>query len=200
MLRASLKIMIGVLLVTGCGAPDAASESPSATPQATASVAPSPDDRPVRLEKTVIRTKQGQRWEMEAEVVDWMDDAAQAKAQDVTWFLFNPQGDKTVKVESAGADVDMNTEIVVFTGEVNARRLDSEETLLVNHLVYNGKKRVFYGSEGVVWKREGIELSAETLTATAELDKVQLKGKVRGKSDQGSLSAGGDPSPAQVDR
>ena len=94
----------------------------------------------------------------------------------------------------------MNTEIVVFTGEVNARRLDSKETLEVNHLVYDGKKRVFHGSEGVLWKREGMELAGETLTANSELDKVQLKGKVRGKTDGSSLSAGGTPSPAQVDR
>ena len=49
-------------------------------------------------------------------------------------------------------------------------------------------------------EREGMELAGETLTANSELDKVQLKGKVRGKTDGSSLSAGGTPSPAQVDR
>ncbi len=205
MLRALLRIMMGALLVTGCTTPGddivPASPTPVASPTAPAPVASaSPSEKPVRLEKTTIRTKQGQRWEMEADTVDWMDNAAKAKAQVVTWFLLNPEGERTVRVDSAGADVDMNTEVVVFTGEVNARRLDSKESLEVNHLVYEGKKRIFHGSEGVLWKREGIELSGEKLTATAELDKVQLKGKVRGKSDGSSFSAGGTPSPAQVDR
>lgn len=199
-------MIVGALLIAGCTTPGDDIVVASATPAPAASATPSPvasaspDDEPVRLEKTVIKTKQGQRWEMEADSVDWMDDSAKAKAQVVTWFLLNPQGQRTVKVESPGADVDMNTEIVVFTGEVNARRLDSKETLEVNHLVYDGKKRVFHGSEGVLWKREGMELAGETLTANSELDKVQLKGKVRGKTDGSSLSAGGTPSPAQVDR
>jgi LPS export ABC transporter protein LptC len=141
----------------------------------------------VRLQKTVIKTKQGQRWELEADEVDWMDNNSQAKAQQVTWFLLGPQGERTVKVESPGADVDMNAEIVTFTGEVVARRLDSPESLVVQHLVYNGKERLFHGSEGVLWKKTGIELAGLTLTATAELDKVQLKGRVKGKTEGGLL-------------
>lgn len=209
MLRALIGMIMGLLLVAGCTTPgsDSNGDEPTATPTpdvTASSPAPgssaSPNDEPVRLEKTVIKTKQGQRWEMEADSVDWMDNTSKAKAEVVTWFLLDPKGKRTVQVDSKGADVDMKAEIVVFTGEVQARRLDSKESLDVQHLVYNGKKRTFHGSEGVLWKREGMELSGETLTATAELDKVQLKGRVRGKSDGTGFSAGGTPTPAQVDR
>ncbi len=212
MLRALIGMTMGLLVVVvGCTTPGSESGGSESSPSPTPSVAsgsPTPlgvsessgDQQPVRLEKTVIKTKQGQRWEMEADSVDWMDDSSKAKAEVVTWFLLDPKGERTVRVDSAGADVDMKAEVVVFTGEVEARRLDSDESLDVQHLVYNGKKRTFHGSEGVLWKREGMELSGETLTATAELDKVQLKGRVRGKSDGKGFSAGGTPSPAQVDR
>jgi lipopolysaccharide assembly outer membrane protein LptD (OstA) len=102
-----------------------------------------------------------------------------------------------VRVESSGADVDMNSELVTFTGEVVARRLDSEESLVVQRLIYNGKSRIFSGSEGVLWKRQGIELAGQTLTATAELDKVQLKGRVKGKTEGGLLKMEDLVSPSE---
>lgn len=149
---------------------------------------PAGEEEPVRLEKTVIKTKQGQRWELQANEVDWLDNNSQAKAQEVTWFLLNPEGQRMVKVESPGADVDMEAELVTFTGEVVAKRLDSsEESLVVQHLIYNGKERIFHGSDGVLWKRKGIQLAGQTLTANADLDKVQLKGRVKGKTEGGLL-------------
>lgn len=190
MLRAVIALAIFSLLLVSCTTPGADSPAPvavetSAVPDAIASA--SPDEKPIRLEKTVIRTKQGQRWELEADVVDWMDNNAQAKAQDVIWFLLAEDGERTIRVESIGADVDLNAEMVVFTGEVVAQRIGSEESLVVSHLVYNGKERQFYGSDGVLWKRKGFELAGETLTANAELDKVQLKGRVKGKTEGGLI-------------
>lgn len=115
----------------------------------------------------------------------------------MTWYLLDPKGDRTVKVVSDGADLDMDDDEVTFQGEVVARRLGSEETLTVQHLIYTGKDRLFHGSEGVLWKRKGIELAGETLTATAELDKVQLKGRVKGKSEGGQLKL---DDPAESDQ
>lgn len=173
---------------------------PAAVPTPKASPTPR-ENKPVRLEKTVIKTKQGQRWELEAEKVDWLDNNQQAKAEDVTWFLLNPQGQRTVKVESPGADVDLQAEMVTFTGEVVARRTDSSaESLLVNHLIYNGKEKVFHGSEGVLWKRSGFELAGQTLTANAELDKVQLKGRVKGKTEGGLLKMEDSDKPSEEGR
>lgn len=139
-------------------------------------------ETPVRVQKSTIRTKQGQRWELEADEVDWMDSRQFAKAYVVTWFLVDEDGEKTVRVDAPAADVDMEGQVVTFIGQVLASRLDSEETLTVEHLIYNGEERMFYGSEGVVWKRDNLTLNGQTLTATAELDKVQLKGQVQGRS------------------
>ena len=162
--------------------------SPTSSPKATPDVmtpTPASTDLPsdtVRLRKTTIKTRQGQKWEMEADEVDWMDDRARAKARDVTWWLVDQDNKKWVKVVSPEADIDMEGEVVTFIGETVATRLGFPESLKVKKLVYKGKDRKFYGSGGVLWQRANIELTGETLTATAELDKVQLKGQVKGKS------------------
>lgn len=82
MLR-TLVAMLICLVVVGCSSPAAdkpvAEGSPSGAaspsePKVSSSPTPGSDSKPVRLQKTVIKTKQGQRWELEAEEVDWMDD------------------------------------------------------------------------------------------------------------------------------
>jgi LPS export ABC transporter protein LptC len=209
MLRAAIAIAIASLLWLSCSTPgDGVRPTASGSPAALSSPPASPgassisggSGKPVRLQKTVIKTKQGQRWEMEADQVDWMDNNSQAKAQQVTWFLLNPQGQRTVKVKSPGADVDMKAQIVTFTGNVVAQKMNSEESLVVQRLVYNGKEKIFHGSEGVLWKRKGFELAGQTLTATAELDKVQLKGRVKGKTEGGLLKQESSPTSGQRDR
>lgn len=208
MLRAIVAIAICSLFWLSCSTPGdevvpvmARTPGPDQSPNPHASASPH-ESKPVRLEKTVIKTKQGQRWELEADKVDWLDNNSQAKAQDVTWFLLNPQGQRTIKVESPGADLDMDAEVVTFTGEVVAQRTDtSQESLVVNHLVYDGKGKIFHGSEGVRWKRKGFELAGQTLTANAGLDKVQLKGRVKGKTEGGLLKMGDlDGSSEQQDQ
>lgn len=205
MLRAVIAIAICALFWAACSTPGddvvpvvARTPGPgAAAPVAKPSATPG-ESKPVRLEKTVIKTKQGQRWELEADKVDWLDNNQQAKAEDVTWFLLNHEGQRTVRVESPGADVDLQAEMVTFTGEVVARRTDtSQESLLVNHLIYNGKEKVFHGSQGVLWKRQGFELAGQTLTANAELDKVQLKGRVKGKTEGGLLKTEDSEQPSE---
>lgn len=186
-----LLLSLALLFLSGCESeldPVGASPSPQTSPGGgTATPSPSPGDQGdnIRLQKTTIKTRQGQKWEMEAESVDWMDGRSQAKATNVDWWLVDAKGKRWVKVESPTADVDMDREVVTFEGETVATRLGFPESLKVKKLVYKGKDRKFYGSGGVLWKRANVELSGETLTATAELDKVQLKGKVKGKSRGG---------------
>lgn len=160
-----------------------ASAEASATPAA--SETPAERDDTISLKKTTIKTREGQKWELEAGQVDWSDSHSQAKATGVNWWLLDEDDKRWVKVESPEADIDMDHEIVTFEGKTVATRLGFPETLEVQHLVYKGKDRKFYGSGGVVWKRANLELSGETLTATSQLDKVQLKGKVKGKSKGG---------------
>ena len=163
--------------------PGGATASLSPTPEATST--PDPDGDAIRLKTTTIKTRQGQKWELEAGEVDWFEDRARAKATEVTWWLLDADDKRWVKVESPKADIDMDNEVVTFDGKTVATRLGFPENLVVQHLVYKGKDRKFYGSGGVVWKRANLELSADSLTATSQLDKVQLKGKVQGKSKGG---------------
>lgn len=139
----------------------------------------------VRLDRTTIKFRQGQKWELKADNVDWFDDRSKAKAKTVTWWLLDEADKKWVRVDAPAADVQMDDEVITFIGETVATRLGFPETLKVQHLVYKGKDKKFYGSGGVEWVRANVVLTGETLTATAELDKVQLKGKVRGKSEGG---------------
>lgn len=135
----------------------------------------------MRLKKTTIKTRQGQKWELEADEVDWTDSNSLAKARVVNWWLIDKNEKRWVKVVSPQANIDMDREIVTFTGETVATRIGFPESLKVQKLVYKGKERKFYGSGGVTWRRATADLSGDTLTATAELDKVLLKGNVKGK-------------------
>ncbi|MFA7481382.1 MAG: LPS export ABC transporter periplasmic protein LptC [Vulcanimicrobiota bacterium] len=178
-------ILVWLLLGSGCrSGPD--SPEYTATPEAGPSEIPADsaeeDEPAVHLRKTTIKTRQGQKWELEAGAMDWSEEGNRAKATDVNWWLIDENGQRWVEVQSPAADIDMDHEIVTFQGETVATRLGFPETLEVQHLVYKGKDRKFYGSGGVIWKRANVELSGETLTATSQLDKVQLRGNVRGKS------------------
>jgi LPS export ABC transporter protein LptC len=157
---------------------------PGGTRLPAASATPDNGDA-VRLHKTTIKTRQGQKWELEAGEVDWFDERSKAKAKEVVWWLLDEDDKRWVKVESPKADIDMDHEVVTFVGKTVATRLGFPESLEVQHLVYKGKDRKFYGSGGVVWKRANLELTGEALTATSQLDKVQLKGDVQGKSKGG---------------
>lgn len=183
-----LVILAILLFLTGCRSAEDPSQSPTA--KASPGGVPSADGTPlsentVRLSKTTLKTKQGQKWEMEAEQIDWHDDRSFGEARVVTWWLLDENDKKWVRVDSPRADIDRTKEVVTFIGETVATRLDFDEDLKVQHLVYKGKERMFYGSEGVEWRRGTIELTGETLTATSELDKVQLKGNVKGKTKGG---------------
>jgi LPS export ABC transporter protein LptC len=163
-----------------------ASSHPEGTRSPATSATPGSDDEDaIRLKTTTIKTRQGQKWELEAGEVDWFDERSRAEATEVTWWLLDEDDKRWVKVESPEADIDMDNEVVTFVGKTVATRLGFPESLEVQHLVYKGKDKKFYGSGGVVWKRANLELKSDTLTATSQLDKVQLRGKVQGKSKGG---------------
>lgn len=177
--------MFLALLILGCqssGPEQSATPTPTpTTPEGAVGVT----EEIIRVKKSTIRTSQGQRWELQAETMDWNDERSSARASEVEWWMIDEKDKRWVKVEAPIADIDMDNDMVTFSGETLATRVGFPETLTVQHLVYKGKDRKFYGSGGVVWKRPQAELSAETLTATAELDKVQLKGRVKGRTSGG---------------
>lgn len=184
MLRAVIACMWMGLVLSGCHVHEAPStlSTVSPTPAATAGLTFHKADKPIRLEKTFLETKQGQRWQLEADRLDWSDANSRARAYEVTWYLLDATGKRNIVVKSAGADIDMEGQVVTFDGKVVAQRLHSQESLVAQHLVYRGKEKRFYGSQGVVWKRQGIDIRGQSLIANAALDKVRLQGGIRGES------------------
>lgn len=152
---------------------------PTGTPTPAATRA-SRDDDLVKLGKTTIRTKQGELWKMDAQRVDWRDQRRKARAYEVEWFLLDAQEKPTVRVESPEADVDLDTERVEFLGETVATRLRDQDILKVQHLVWEGRQKKFYGSEGVRWIRGVTQLRGDNMVATSQLENVELEGNVRG--------------------
>lgn len=137
---------------------------------------------PVNVRSFTIKTRDGQRWELESEEGEWLEGRSRAHLTNVVWYLRNEEDERTIKVVAPEAEAETDKKIVTFVGETVVTRLGLGETLLVNHLIYNGNEQMFYGSQGVIYRRPTGELFGETLTATAELDKVQLKGRVQGKT------------------
>ena len=155
------------------------SPSPSASPEVSESPTPDMADNTaedtVRLKKTTLKNKQGQKWELEAETVDWADAKSKALAQEVDWWLLGEDDEPWVKVVSPHADIDMKNQIVIFTGETIATRVGFPEEMKVQRLVYRGNEKTFHGSGGVTWRRDPSIPVSKTKTDQPEVSQIPIK-------------------------
>ena len=158
--------------------PEQASASP--TPEA---ASPTPDvNKDINLAKTTVRTKKGERWALDATKIDWFEGRRKAKAYNVDWDLLDEKEQPAVNVKAPSAEFDLETETVEFFGQTVATRLERGDLLKVNHLLWDGKKKMFYGSKGVRWIKGLSTVVGDTMEATAHLEHVELEGNVRART------------------
>ncbi|MEW6277312.1 MAG: LPS export ABC transporter periplasmic protein LptC, partial [Candidatus Eremiobacterota bacterium] len=156
---------------------------PGATPNGASEVAvvtPSPrEERESGLRTATIQSSRGVPWELEADQVEWTEGTRRARALEVRFSLHHPERKRSTRVTARGAGVDVDAERVEFEGSVTVEGPDGE-ALTVNHLVWDGKAKLFYGDRGVRLVRGHSVLEGDRLIASPDLSRFEIVGGVKG--------------------
>lgn len=178
MIRNFTSYLLAVALL-GCSAAPPPAPEPTAAPTAAPSKSRAVSNLLTEAGKTIIRTKKGRPWLMEAFKVHYKDAQQQAQLDDVDWTLSDSAGNKVIRIQAPKATYRLELEVVEFAGGVQARRYDTRDLIKANKMTWNGKTGVLRGSEGVTWDRGKTHIQGDTATTTDKLDHILVDGHVR---------------------
>jgi len=178
MIRNFTSYLLAVALL-GCSAAPPPAPEPTAAPTAAPSKSRAVSNLLTEAGKTIIRTKKGRPWLMEAFKVHYKDAQQQAQLDDVDWTLSDQAGNKVIRIQAPKATYRLELEVVEFAGGVQARRYDTRDLIKANKMTWNGKTGVLRGSEGVTWDRGKTHIQGDTATTTDKLDHILVDGHVR---------------------
>ena len=178
MIRTLTPYLIATVLL-GCSQAPPPAPEPTAAPPAAPSRAKAVSNLLTEAGKTIIRTKKGRPWLMEAFKVHYKDSQQQAQLDDVDWTLSDQAGKKVIRIQAPKAIYDLEREVVEFAGGVQARRFDTRDLVKANKMTWNGKTGVLRGSHGVSWVRGQTRIQGDTATTTDKLDHILVEGHVR---------------------
>lgn len=167
------------LALLGCTSAPPPAPDPGGTPTAAPSKPKSSSNFLTEAGKTIIRTKKGRPWLMEAFKVHYKDAAQQAQLDNVDWTLSDTAGNKLIRIQAPKAVYRIEKETVEFAGGVQARRYDTRDLIKANKMTWNGKTGVLRGSEGVSWDRGKTHIQGDTATTTDKLERILVDGHVR---------------------
>ena len=163
----------------GCSLAPPPAPEPTAPPSAAPSKSKAVSNLLTEAGKTIIRTKKGRPWLMEAFKVHYKDAQQQAQLDDVDWTLSDQAGNKVIRIQAPKATYRLELEVVEFSGGVQARRYDTHDLIKASKMTWNGKTGVLRGSEGVSWVRGKTHIQGDTATTTDKLDHILVDGHVR---------------------
>lgn len=167
------------LSLLGCQSAPPPAPEPTATPTAAPSKPRSTSNFLTEAGKTIIRTKKGRPWLMEAFKVHYKDAQQQAQLDNVDWTLSDSAGKKLIRIQAPKAVYRIEKELVEFAGGVQARRFDTRDLIKANKMTWNGKTGVLQGSEGVSWDRGKTHIQGDTATTTDKLERILVDGHVK---------------------
>lgn len=167
------------LALLGCQSAPPPAPEPTGTPTAAPSKPKSPSNLLTEAGRTIIRTKKGRPWLMEALKVHYKDAAQQAQLDNVDWTLSDTAGKKLIRIQAPKAVYRIEKELVEFAGGVQARRYDTRDLIKANKMTWNGKTGVLQGSEGVTWDRGKTHIQGDTATTTDKLERILVDGHVK---------------------
>ncbi len=167
------------LALLGCSSAPPPAPEPTATPTAAASKPKSASNFLTEAGKTIIRTKKGRPWLMEAFKVHYRDAQQQAQLDNVDWTLSDSSGKKLIRIQAPKAVYRIDSERVEFAGGVQARRFDTRDLIKANKMTWDGKTGVLQGSQGVSWDRGKTHVQGDTATTTDKLERIVVDGHVK---------------------
>lgn len=167
------------LVLLGCQSAPPPAPEPTSTPTAAPGRPRSASNLLTEAGKTIIRTKKGRPWLMEAFKVHYKDAQQQAQLDNVDWTLSDSSGKKLIRIQAPKAIYRIEKELVEFAGGVQARRFDTRDLIKANKMTWNGKTGVLQGSEGVSWDRGKTHIQGDTATTTDKLERILVDGHVK---------------------
>lgn len=129
--------------------------------------------------KTMIHSKKGQPWLLQALKSRYLDGQQQAQLEGVDWTLSDREGKKLIRIQAPKAVFKIDSEMLEFVGGVEARRYDTRDLLKAKKMNWSSKTGVLTGSQGVSWDRGQTHVEGDTLTTTDKLERILLNGNVR---------------------
>lgn len=174
----------GALAITGCTrAPEAKILPPGVH------IAPTPTPAPTKAKtlketllstagKTMIQSKKGRQWMMEVLKVVWSEEAQKAHVKNVDWTLTDKKNRKVLRVQAPAATYTPENNRIEFEGRVVASRYFNKDKITVNHLVWEGKRSEFVGTQGVRWEKEGVVVTGNRMNAPDSLAHIHVEGDV----------------------
>lgn len=117
-------------------------------------------------------------WTLKAASILMRDTVKQADATDIACTFYSKDGQPLATVTCRGASVNLANNNLQFHGRVTATD-PAGQTLVVEHLRYDGAKKRFLGHGGVRLTRATSVVLAERVWADPSLMTVQLEGNVQ---------------------
>lgn len=174
-----LQVYLLALALWGCTSAPPPAPDPTGTPTAAPSKPKIPSNLLTEAGKTIIRTKKGRPWLMEAFKVHYKDAQQMAQLDNVDWTLSDSSGNKLIRIQAPKAVYRIDSELVEFAGGVQARRYDTRDLIKANKMTWNGKTGVLQGSQGVSWDRGKTHIQGDTATTTDKLERILVDGHVK---------------------
>ncbi|MBQ7568770.1 LPS export ABC transporter periplasmic protein LptC [bacterium] len=130
------------------------------------------------LSTTAITARGENPWSLEAQKVEYNEDTQRVRVKAIVWSLLDKNDKPRLTVRGRAADVNVETQNVVFDGPVDAEGAEGE-TMKVSHLVWDSAKQKILGSHGVRIVRKGTVMTGDNLVASPDLKQVEVSGNVR---------------------
>ena len=140
--------------------------------------------------KTLIQSKKGRQWMMEVLKVVWHDGQQRAHVENVDWTLTDAKGVKLLRVQGPAANYIPEQNRIEFEGTVIATRYYRHDKVVSNHLVWDGKRSRFLGTQGVRWEKGTMIITGDRMDCPDSLEEVHLEGNVHAN---GVMVDGGFP-------
>lgn len=130
------------------------------------------------LENTAITARGENPWMLDAQKVEYDDSNKRVRVKSIVWTLLDKQNNPRLTVRGKAADVNVQSQNVVFDGPVEGSGSNGE-TLQVNRLVWDSQKQRIIGTHGVRVVRNGTVMTGDNLSASPDLKKLEVSGHVR---------------------
>ncbi len=118
------------------------------------------------------------RWELSAGSIRMDQKAGRALARNIKVVFFDASRKPVAEVRSQAAEVDLGSGDLIFRGKVHSRA-GTGETLEVERMRWDGKRKKMFGSGSVVLTRKDSVVRGREIEADPSLKNVEISGDVR---------------------
>ncbi len=134
------------------------------------------------LTRTIVTSKKSdvKYWELEADTVTFDNENNKVLAKDVLCRFYDKYGSVYILFESPTADVNMDTEHIVFPELSKGMIKRSGDILEVGRLEWDGKKKKIFGFNGVKMFRSDYMLKGDEMIGDPDAKNVEILKNVSG--------------------